>query len=244
MIIDSHMHCGRELPFETIAPLLKKAGIQGACLFAPVEDIYDRYDFNFTDTPYWQRKRKEANRYLLNLSHPELKIFPYLFVWNDFDADELSFEYKGIKWHRHEDEPVYNYSDTKCYQLIEKITELKLPVVFEESTYNTVNFVSNLAPDATVIIPHLGLLNGGFEAILSSKIWEKENVYADTSLAPAYTILEFIKKYGAHKLLFGSDFPFGQPSMELKKILALNLPAEDKKNILSRNILRLVRVCP
>lgn len=240
MIIDSHMHCGKELPFEIIDPLLKKAGIQGACLFAPVEDIYDRYDYNFIDTPYWQHKRKEANRYLLNLSHAELKIFPYLFVWNDFDYEELSFGYKGIKWHRHEDEPVYNYSDKRCHQLIEKITELKLPIVLEESLYNTVNFVSKIAPDAIVIIPHLGLLNGGFEAIDASGIWQSERIYADTSLAPTYTIKEFIKKYGAQKLLFGSDFPFGQPGIELKKLLNLGLPKDEEEKILGGNILRLL----
>lgn len=240
MIIDSHMHCGRELPFETIAPLLKRAGIHGACLFPPVEDIYDRYDYNFKDTPHWQLKRKEANRYLLNLSHTELKVFPYLFVWNDFDYEELSFGYKGIKWHRHEDEPVYNYSDMRCHKLIEKITELKLPIVLEESSHNTINFVSKLAPDAIVIIPHLGLLNGGFESIDASKIWESERIYADTSLAPAYIIKSFISKYGAHKLLFGSDFPFGQPYMELKKILNLGLPKDEEENILAGNILRLL----
>ena len=242
MIIDSHMHCGEELPFEVIAPLLKRAGIQGACLFAPVEDIYDRYDYNFTDSPYWRHKRKNANRYLLNLFHPEFKTFPYLFVWNDFDYEELSFPYKGIKWHRHEDEPVYNYSDKRCRQLIEKITELELPIVFEESTYNTVNFVNKLAPQAVVIIPHLGLLNGGFESIASSGIWEKENLYADTSLAPVYAIKEFIRRYGSHKLLFGSDFPFGQPGAELIKILNLKLPKEEEENILGRNILRLLKI--
>lgn len=242
MIIDSHIHCGRDLPFEIIAPKLKRAGIEGACLFAPVEDIYDRYDYNFKDTPYWQKKRKEANRYLLNLSHKEIKTFPYLFVWNDFDIEELSYGYKGIKWHRHENEPIYNYDDKRCHQLIEKITALRLPIVLEESAYNTVNFVNKLAPEAIVIIPHLGLLNGGFDSIFASGIWEKEYVYADTSLAPTHIIKEFIKKYSSHKLLFGSDYPFGQPGMELQKVLNLKLPKQDEDNILSKNIMRLLKM--
>ena len=51
-IIDSHIHCGTQnvdLPFEVISPLLREAGIGGACLFAPVEDVYDRYDPRFRD---------------------------------------------------------------------------------------------------------------------------------------------------------------------------------------------------
>ncbi|MBE0428017.1 MAG: hypothetical protein IBX72_15425 [Nitrospirae bacterium] len=68
MVIDSHIHCGKEYPFETISPLLKKAGIGGACLFAPVEEIYDRLDYNFQDNPEWQEKRKRANHYILSLA--------------------------------------------------------------------------------------------------------------------------------------------------------------------------------
>ncbi len=240
MIIDSHIHCGKDLPFEIILPLLEKAGINGACLFPPVEDIYDRYDPLFTDTPEWQTYRKGANRYLLHLGQTQPNIFPYLFIWNDFAYEELVFGYKGIKWHRHEDEPVYNYKDKRCLELIGKISELRLPIVFEESFKNTLTFINDLAPNAIIIIPHLGMLNGGFTALDSSGIWKRENLYADTSLAPSQHIKEFIKKYGASKLLFGSDFPFGQPSSELRKIQMLDIPEKDKENIIGGNILRLL----
>jgi len=46
-IIDSHMHCGvqnSDQPIELIRAYLDRAGIQGACLYPPVEDIYDRYN--------------------------------------------------------------------------------------------------------------------------------------------------------------------------------------------------------
>ncbi|MFH1704121.1 MAG: metal-dependent hydrolase, partial [Nitrospirota bacterium] len=131
MIIDSHIHCGKGLTYETIIPFLKKADIEGACLFAPVEEVYDRYDLDFKDTQEWQLRRKEANQYLLEIARANQGIFPYLFVWNDFDCDELSLGYKGVKWHRHEGEPVYNYTDKRCQQLIERIVELNLPIVFE-----------------------------------------------------------------------------------------------------------------
>ena len=49
-IIDSHMHCGVQnsnLPFEDIERYLDSAGIQGACLFAPVQ-ASEVEDFIFT----------------------------------------------------------------------------------------------------------------------------------------------------------------------------------------------------
>ena len=69
-IIDSHMHCGIQnvdQPIELIRTYLDKGGIQGACLYAPVEDIYDRHDYNFEDTPSWMACRQRANDYLLEL---------------------------------------------------------------------------------------------------------------------------------------------------------------------------------
>jgi len=240
MIIDSHIHCGKNHPFIPISLLLRSAGIESACLFAPVEEIYDRFDYNFQDSSEWQRKRKEANHYLLNLAKGKTDIFPYLFVWNDFDVDELSLGFKGIKWHRHEYEPNYNYHDKRCHQLIERIIELNLPIVLEESYSNTINFINKLAPRATVIIPHLGRLNGGFSSLDDSGIWKKENIYADSALAFTSEIEVFLRKYGSDKLLFGSDFPFGLPSSELKKILSLTISDLDKEKILGLNIMRLL----
>ena len=54
--IDSHIHCGiRNVhqPYPMIRALLEPAGISHACMFAPVEDIYNRYDPYFTDNPAW-----------------------------------------------------------------------------------------------------------------------------------------------------------------------------------------------
>ncbi len=240
MIIDSHIHCGKGLTYETIIPFLKKADIEGACLFAPVEEVYDRYDLDFQDTQEWQLRRKEANQYLLEIARANQGIFPYLFVWNDFDCDELSLGYKGVKWHRHEGEPVYNYTDKRCQQLIERIVELNLPIVLEESYSNTLNFINNLAYEAIVIIPHLGWLNGGFSVLDASGIWKKETVYADSSLASSYEIKMFLRKYGSDKLLFGSDFPFSLPENELKKILSIDISETDKEKILRGNIIRLL----
>lgn len=242
MIIDSHIHCGKGLSYETVVPFLKKSGIEGACLFAPVEEVYDSYDPDFQDAPEWQLKRKETNRYLLEIARTNQRIFPYLFVWNDFDCDELSLGYRGIKWHRHEGEPTYNYTDKRCPQLIGRIIELNLPVVFEESYSNTLDFINKLAHGATVIIPHLGWLNGGFFALDVSGIWRKEKVYADSSLASSYEIKMFLKKYGPDKLLFGSDFPFGLPENELKKIISLDISDADKEKILGENIRGLLGV--
>lgn len=217
-IIDSHVHCGIQhsrLPIDDIRPLLSQAGITGACMFAPVEDIYNRDDFHFEDSPCWRQTRQRANRYLLDMASRGEPIFPYLFVWNDFAVEELQLPYRGIKWHRHSDEPEYHYQHPRCAQMIEEITRRRLPIVLEESFYNTCRFIERLAPGAIIIIPHLGRLSGGYEALVQAGIWKHDNVYADTALASTAEMRHFIDQYGVDKLLFGSDYPFGDPDAEL-----------------------------
>jgi hypothetical protein len=242
-IIDSHIHCGIQnvdLPYEVISPLLQDADIDGACLYAPVEDIYDRYNYNFQDNEEWIQTRRAANHYLLDLATRTESIFPYLFVWNDFAIEELERPYCGIKWHRHDNEPVYHYEDPRCGQIIQEITERRLPIVLEESFSNTCRFVESLAPKAVIIIPHLGALNGSYPALERAGMWQRSNTYADTALAPIDHMRHFVQNYGPERLLFGSDFPFGHPGHELRKVEALNLPGADLDRILGGNILDLI----
>jgi len=71
-------------------------------------------------------------------------------------------------------------------------------------------------------------------------LWEKPNIYADTALAAPYQIKDYINRYGYERIMFGSDFPFGDPQEELAKVLGLNISQEDKELILSLNLKRLL----
>jgi uncharacterized protein len=242
-IIDSHIHCGVQhvdLPYEIIEPLLRQVEITDACLFAPVEDIYDRNNFYFEDNNHWRRIRRSANHYLLELAAAGESVFPYLFVWNDFAVDELARPYCGIKWHRHSYEPEYHYEDPRCTRMIQEITRRRLPIVFEESFDNTLRFVERLASDAVIIIPHLGGLNGSYQSLEQAGIWRRDNVYADSALASTSEIRHFLEHYGPEKLLFGSDFPFGTPGNELGKIERMKLSSADFERVVSGNILALI----
>jgi hypothetical protein len=247
LIIDSHIHCGVQnvsQPFEQIAPLLSRADIQGACLFAPVEDIYDRYNRRFDDNENWSRCRTRAHEYLLDVARGNAMIFPYYFVWNDFKAEDLELGFRGIKWHHHSGEPVYRYDDPRCGVMLDAICARRLPIVLEETFTQTRVFIDRVAGRTPVIIPHLGLLNGGFENLLAAGIWEAPNIFADTALAGRYEIETFLANYGADRLIFGSDYPFGWPGSQLQNLLSLGIEAQDLKKILADNILNLIHVTP
>ncbi len=244
-IIDGHLHCGCQnvhWPWEHLRPRHRAAGITGAGVIPPVEDVYDRYDPHFTDTPAWQACRRRAHRYLLALQDPETEFFPYFFVWNDFAWEELGSEFVAVKWHRHADEPEYHYDDPRCREFLTVVKERGLPILLEETRENTLFFLDKLLPPGVpLIIPHLGGLNGGYEALRRAGVWELPHVHADTALAPPADMEDYLARYGAGRLHFGSDYPFGDPLRELQKILGLNLPEEQAQAILSENFRRLVR---
>jgi predicted TIM-barrel fold metal-dependent hydrolase len=245
-IIDAHAHCGildRSMPqtFEDYRGCLEGSGIAGAVLFAPVMEVYDRYDFDFEDTPQWRARREQANRFLTALGSGDFQVIPYFFIWNDFAVEQLTPQYKGIKWHRHADEPPYRYEDPRCRAAIEEIRRRRMPVVLEEEGHHTLCFIRELAAGVRVIIPHCGLLNGGFELFCREKIWELPNVFADTALAPPQVIRQYLNRYGSERVLFGSDFPFGHPRRELEKVLRLDLPATQVDAVIGANLERLLR---
>jgi hypothetical protein len=244
-ILDAHMHIGVQnvnWGWEKVRPLLLEAGIYGAAVMPPVEDIYDRYDREFADPPAWRASRRWAHQYLLELQDPEIDVFPYFFVWNDFAWEELGPQYVAIKWHRHPDEPEYHYEDPRCREFLQVVRERRLPIVLEETLENTLFFLDKLATNLTVIIPHLGGLSGGYVALDRAGVWSRPQVCADTALAAGPEIKDFIRRFGTERLIFGSDYPFGSPGGELDKIYRLGLPNAELEDVFGNNFRRLCRL--
>ena len=242
-IIDSHIHCGVQRvsqPFSDIAPLLEDAGIRGACLFAPVEDIYDRYRADFDDDDRWRTCRQAAHDYLLAVAGRQPRVFSYYFVWNDFHIEDLDRGFSGIKWHHHAGEPPYRYDDPRCGAMIAAICRRRLPVVLEETFDTTLQFLRRVDGRTPVIIPHLGMLNGGFQRLLAAGVWKDETVYADTALAGREEMATFVRRYGSRRLLFGSDYPFGEPGAQLRRLQSVGFDTAALEDICAANILRLL----
>ncbi len=238
MILDSHVHCGISLKFDIISYEWEKAGINGGVLFSPVEEIYNRYTPYFYDSEEYKISRKKVHNYLEKLVLDKENLIAFYFVWNDFKIPNSIF--KGIKWHRHSNEPEYDYKSDKCKKFIKHICENRLPVIIEEEFENTIEFIKRIDGETIIIIPHLGFLNGGYEKLKSEGIFEESNVYADTALADIWEIEDFAQNFGINKLLFGSDFPFGSPNTELQKIKEIfDENSKEFKKITFENILKI-----
>ena len=245
LCLDAHVHCGIRdkstlLTINNYVRHVAGIPISGAAIFPFIMQIYDRWDPNFEDTPEWQQRRHRANEFILTSVTADFEVFPFLFIWNDFSVEDLTEKHCGIKWHRHANEPIYHYDDPRCLQFVEQIRIRKLPVLYEEVLPNTIRFLQEFVPDVPVIIPHMGFLNGGYRALVNHGVFELPNVYVDTSLAPTGKIMDYLNRYGEERVLFGSDFPFGDPPTELEKILRLPISPEKREAIAGLNFQRLM----
>jgi len=250
--IDSHIHCGIQLgnsgrmSWEKIQILLDDAQHVGAVVFAPVNEVYERSNRKFYDSEEYQQYRRVANEYLMLLGekYPD-KVFPFYFVWNDFNIENLH-RYKGVKWHRHKVEPNYDYKKPECETFLQKCYELQLPIVFEEELHITVEFIDRVAGRTPIIIPHLGMMNGGYHALKEAGVWGRLNVYSDSALGDMNSAIDYVSTYGVDKLLLGSDYPFGDITGEKVDILeACKSECYDEEvihNILYNNIARLLKL--
>ncbi len=166
------------------------------------------------------------------------KIYVFWFVWNDFEFPGEGFA--GVKWHRHSYEPRYNYGSGECERFIEHICSLGLPVIIEEELHHTMELVNRLDGRTAAIIPHLGMLNGGYQRLKDAGLFENPAVYVDTALASIREVEDFAACYGVERILFGSDFPFGNPVYERTKVGKI-FNREDLEKVLSQNLLQLLQ---
>jgi predicted TIM-barrel fold metal-dependent hydrolase len=243
-IIDAHVHIGRRhLPLEQVQDILDRSGVDRAVVFADPEsaDIPDdnRYVLEVADrTEHIPFYYIGGNAYSTNRPFPELP------------GPEVLTSYRGIKWHCWFT-PGHDFGGTRLGMgvdlvkealteprmtaLMEKVREMGIPVNFEEHFDVTVPFV-DLYPDISIIIPHMGGLNGGTDRILAT-IGDKSNVYFDISLAGISEGL--VNQFGAEKFLCGSDHPYGSPEWSLDRVRNLKISEEDREKIFSGNILSL-----
>ena len=152
---------------------------------------------------------------------------------------------KGVKLHP--DIQGFKIDDYRCLKIYE-LCEGRLPILmhtgdsrYDFSNPNRLKPILEIFPKLTVIGAHLG----------GWSIWEKaadelsryENLYVDCSsslfaLTPEKAT-ELIRKYGADRVLFGTDYPMWSPKEELKRFFALGLNEEEKEKILYLNAKKL-----
>jgi hypothetical protein len=243
LVIDSHVHVGRnESRWEVVRPALEALGIDTAVLSADPEAFDLRGDRSIgadlagPGGPFglWYIGGDPCSGYRL----------PEPLLPRSLD------DYDGVDWHCwFSDAHDYGSSDAlaeaqalldsaearRALEAIEMTFAAGLPLRLTESLPFTLALIERF-PAGTFIIPHMGLRNGGCSRVLNA-LAGSARVFFDTSVVQPNEGM--VRTVGAHRVLFGSDAPGGDPARAIRDVRNLSLPPGEIAAILGENARRL-----
>lgn len=153
---------------------------------------------------------------------------------------------RGVKMHP--DTQGFPIDDPLLFPFYEMI-QGKLPVIlhmgdcrYDFSHPARLRNVLEQFPDLQVIAAHFGgysMYETAFECL------HDKDCFFDISSSIMFmekgVAVEYINRYGAEKMLFGSDFPLWDPRVEVKTFLDLDLTHKQKEQIAYKNALHILK---
>jgi len=194
-----------------------------------------------------------VNQFIKKVKDSSDKFIGFGTLHPDFENMEDEFEkirsfgLKGIKLHpEFQSFAIDDPSMMKIYSLCEG----KLPILMhmgddrgDSSSPARLVRVIEKFPRLVFIAAHLGGYRMWKE---SCELLAGKNIYFDTSSSLAFLsideALKLIRKHGADKVLFGSDYPMWDYKEELNRFNALPLDDDEKENILWKNAASLLGI--
>ena len=156
---------------------------------------------------------------------------------------------KGVKLHP--DIQNFKVDDYRCLKIYELCEEFGLPILMHtgDKRYDNSN-PNRLIPILTIYdrLLIIGAHFGGWS------IWEEAshvlcnmpNLIVDCSSAMPWIsdelTVEIIRRYGADRVLFGTDYPMWSPIKELDRFMNLPLTDEERRMILSENVRKVYNI--
>lgn len=139
----------------------------------------------------------------------------------------------------------FTFLDDRMAELSILCGERGVPIVSHNAWRpgaNTVDYVAlaRKHPRTNFILEHMGAAPADTEATAAAA--ELDNFFLETSLGNFMHIQETVKKAGASKVIFGSEYPLSHPAVELKKVLLLEIPEREREKILGENIRELMHL--
>ena len=234
MIIDSHTHVDRfgwYDPPETIVRLMDEAGVDMSVIMTYV----DAPDVKGSIEYIAEAVKKYPNRLIgyarMNPRRGEE-------AQHIFRKAIEEYGFKGLKLH-----PAGNRchpASQETIDLIRLAASYRAPVLFhcgdEEFTLPLqIAEAAKACPEATIILGHCGGYFHTKDAIQTAE--RHPNIVLETSAMPyPRFIKEAVERVGASRVIYASDGPGCDPTIEVHKVKLARLTSKDEESVFYRNI--------
>ena len=152
----------------------------------------------------------------------------------------------GVKLHP--DMQEINTDDERLFPLYERLRAIGMPLFVhcgdehrDFSHPRRLRRVLDRFPGLTVIAAHLGGWSKWEEALACL---QDTDCYLDISscmmFMPPERVVAYVRAFGAHRVLFGTDFPIWDPVTEVRSLMALPLTDDEKEQVFYRNAGRII----
>lgn len=244
MIIDFHTHVDEAEAFgwidppEKLIPLLDRAGIGRAAIMTYVDlPGMDPEALEYISSAVSRFPDRLVGIVRLN---PNYRVRALELL--DRAVGELGF--RGVKLHP--TTTLAHPAEGPTVELLRRCGELGVPALFHcgDDPYTTPQSIAMgaaQAPDTAVVMGHMG---GYFHVDDAIAMAERHpNLFLETSAMPYPEKIRLaIERIGADRVLFGSDGPGCNPTLEVEKIRLLDLPRDVEAQVLGGNAARLLRL--
>ncbi len=231
MIIDFHCHQGNDLAGEEAS-------------FKDIEREQEHHKITASVVfPFNCRDLVEQSQHILEYAQNHRTIIPFLrFDPKSITPEALSAElnrgYKGVKLHPRSQQ--FFPDDERWDWMYTAIAAAGLPLLFHSKAahYEPMSHPEGIIrlakrfPQLKIVIGHAaGGEDDSYPAIIPVP-----NVYVETSIYSLPILFEDMhRKYGFDRFIFGSDFPYSPPELELLKVALAKIPEAVKEKILWKN---------
>lgn len=170
----------------------------------------------------------------------------------DIEGDVMHLKELGLHGVKlHPDIQRFPVDDERCTPFYELCSELELPILihtgdkrYDYSNPNRLIPLLRRFPKLTVIGAHLGGWSIWEEA--SDQLKEIPNLYFDCSSSFPWIgpekVERIIRKLGADRVMFGTDYPMWEPKLELEVFFRMKIEEPAKKAILAENAKRIFKI--
>jgi uncharacterized protein len=242
MIVDCHVHIGKLAWFHMDAgadELVRAADKAGIDRMMVTEGAALSYDMEAGNEALRGEIAKYPDRLLAYYTVPSAHYGPRA-------AEELEryvndYGFRGLKIYSVP--PLQLIDDYYMIPVLEKAAELRIPVL-AHSTGAECESLCGQVPELILVNAHMGCCpqaNGDWHrSVVAAK--RCPNLYLDTASSSFDNgTIEFaVSEIGAERILYGSDLPLLDPSLQIAKVTESDIGQDEKDLILSGNVNRIL----